>query len=237
MTNDKYYAKLVETSFDIGERRSSQLQTHPRLLELYGYTGLRTKHFLNSLLSNGKLNYVELGVYRAASLINALYNNPEITAIGIDNWQYSPTDHPAIKYDGNKKTIPWDNVRLAAKHNIEIYKIPNVTLIEKDWLELKKSDFPNPIDIIHIQPVPGIEDNQLMAILNTIYPFLQATSIILAEYHKDDRIKNIYAKWIKAKNLELNYTQMKDSDNLSNADHWWGGLGAYVVTKKDITVK
>ena len=80
MTNDKYYAKLVETSFDIGERRSSQLQTHPRLLELYGYTGLRTKHFLNSLLSNGKLNYVELGVYRAASLINALYNNPEITA-------------------------------------------------------------------------------------------------------------------------------------------------------------
>ena len=82
-----------------------------------------------------------------------------------------------------------------------------------------------------------IEDNQLMAILNTIYPFLQATSIILAEYHKDDRIKNIYAKWIKAKNLELNYTQMKDSDNLSNADHWWGGLGAYVVTKKDITVK
>ena len=204
MTNDKYYGKIIETALDVGEKRSSKLQEHQRMLELYGLTGLRTKHFLNSLLSNGKLVYVELGVYRGASLTCALWNNPEIKAYGVDNWHYSPIDHPAIRYKEDKKTIiPWENVKMAAEANLKSYKINNAKLISKNWLDLKKSDIPEPINVIHIQPVPGVTDGELIAILNSIYPLLGVTSIILAELHMEDRIKKLYADWIEAKNMNM----------------------------------
>lgn len=235
MTNEKYYKTIIESALEIGERRASKLQEHQRMLELYGLLGLRTKHFLNSLLSNGKFTYVELGVYRGASLTCALWDNPEIKAYGVDDWHYSPIDHPAIKLDDKGKTIPWQNVKLAAEANLKSYKIDNAKLISKNWIDLKKSDIAEPIDIIHIQPVPGVTEPELTAILNSVYPLIQTTSVVLAELYKENHIRKVYADWIKNKNLNLDSIQTKASDNLSNGDHWWGGLGAMVLTKKDIT--
>jgi hypothetical protein len=115
-----------------------------------------------------------------------------------------------------------------------MFKIKNVTLIEKDWLELKQKDLPKPIDIIHIQQLPGDDTNKVSAILNTIYPFLQPTSIVLAEYFREDTVKQAYFSWIKNKEMKINYHEYKNSDNLSNGDQWWGGLGAFVLTKKEV---
>ncbi len=235
MTVEKYYSKIVEVCLDIGERRESKIQEHQRLVESYGASGLRTKHFLNSLLSNGKMVYLELGVYYGSTLICGLYKNPDVKAYAVDDWRYSEIDSPSVKLDDKGKPIPWETIRLLAKENIEKFGITNVKLIEKDWLELKKSDIPEPVEIVHIQPMPGVTKVQLTAILNTIYPLLAVTSIIVADYTKDDTIRTTYEEWVKAKDFNVDSHVYKDSANLADKRNWWGGLTVMVLTKKDIS--
>ena len=130
MTNELYYKKVVEVCLDIGDKRESKLKEHPRLAESYGITGLRTKHFLNSLLSSGNLKYLELGVYRGASIACAMYKNTEVKAFAVDNWMWSGIDNPQIKYEldaegkQSTKTIPWPNVKLAAVDMISKFTPP-----------------------------------------------------------------------------------------------------------------
>jgi hypothetical protein len=240
MTNDKYYKVLIDSALDIGEQRESKIKTNQSVLKLYGMTGLRTKHFLNSLLSNGKLTFLELGIYYGASLISGLYENPEIKAYAVDDWHYSETDYPSINYvlDEDKKptkqTVPWPTVKLLANENINRFNIKNVKVIEKNWVDLKKSDVPLPIDVVHIQPVPGVTEEQLSRILNSIYPLLQTTCIVVAEYYKTEAVRNAYAKWIKNQNLEVFYEQYKDSHGDADGKAWWGGLNVMVINKKDL---
>jgi hypothetical protein len=241
MTIEKYYNKIVEVALDIGEKRVSKLQEHPRLQELYGMTGLRTKHFLNSLLSSGDLTYLELGVYRGASLTCGLYKNPEVKAYAVDNWHLSPIDHPQIKYEldaegkPTNKTIPWPNVKLAALDNLAKFTPNKVTIIEKNFTDLKKSDIPNPVDITHLQPNPAVTKEQLISYLNTIYPLLQVTSVLIMEYHILDHVKEAVISWAEAKRLKIDSKFEKSSDSLSNTSAWYGGLGVYILTKQDIT--
>lgn len=236
MTTEKYYNKIIEVCLDVGERREAKVGEHDRVAKLYGLTGLRTKHFLNALLGSvtSKMTYLELGVYRGASLVCALYNNPHVKAYAVDNWHYSEIDTPSIKYDEKNNTVPWDNVRLAAIDNIEKYKI-NVKLLEKNWVDLKKSDIPEPVDIVHLQTVPGVTKEELTAILNSLYPLLEVTSIFIVELHKLDLIREGVNDWIKAKNIKIDSLQTKDSRSLYDGAAWWGGLGVYVITKQNIT--
>lgn len=235
MRTEQYYVKILETAMEDGEYRRSNLIQHHRLQALYGLTGVKTRHMLQSLLSNGKLTYLELGVFRGASLAAALWNNPNVVAYGVDDWHYSTTDTPETKRDEKGKVIPWPNVQLAAEDVVAKYGLTNVKLISKNWLELTKTDIPEPIDIVHIQPDPGIEEKDLRNILDHIYPFLGSTSIVLAELYKLDVVRNAYESWVKDKKLHIDSIHIKDSSNLYDSKFWWGGLGAMVLTKKDIT--
>jgi hypothetical protein len=237
MTNEKYYGKIVESALDTGEKRTSILSEHPRLTESYGICGMRTRHFLNALLSNGKFSYLEMGIFRGASLACALYKNNEIGNVyAVDNWQYSPTDHPQIKYEADGKTIiPWANVMLAAKDTLAKFVKQKVTIIEKNWLDLRKSDIPEPIDVLHLHANPTVTKGDITSYLNTVYPFLQTVSIVIVEQHILDDVKNAVATWCKDKNINIDYKFSKSSDSLNNVDHWGGGIGVYVLTKKDIT--
>lgn len=242
MTIEKYYDKVIETCLDVGEKRTSKLQEHQRLLELYGLTGLRIKHFLNALLSQGKLNYLEMGVYRGASLACGLYKNPEVKTYAVDNWHYSPIDHPAIKFELDKegkptsKTIPFPNVKMAAQENIQKFAPGNkVIWVEKNFKDLKKSDIPDAIDIVHLQCVPGVSKIDLKAYLNTLYPLLAVTSVIVMEDYMNYITQEVMSEWIAEKKMTLNSLRVKKSDSAANGDHWWGGLGVYVLTKEEIT--
>lgn len=238
MTTEKYYSKIVETALRAGDIRQSRLSEHPRLQDTYGLIGLRNKHFLNSLLGNGKFTYLELGVYRGASMVCGLYRNPEINAYGVDNWHYSPIDHPAIKYKDDKKTItiPWDNVKLAALDVLKKYYLDKqVKIIEKNWLQITKADIPDPVDIVHIHPVPGVLENELLSYLNSIYPLIQTTSILVMELHTIGMVPEVIKKWCASKKVTIDFKYVKDSDSLHNGDNWWGGLGVYILTKQEIT--
>lgn len=241
MTTEKYYNKVVEVCLDLGEKRESKLKEHPTLQELYGLCGLRTKHFLNALLSQGKLTYLEMGVLRGASLTCGLYKNPEVKAYAVDNWHYSTTDSPQIKYEKDAEgkdtnvTIPWPNVKLAALDNVKKFTGAKVNFIEKNFIDLKKSDIPDLVDIVHLQPNPGVTKEQLTSYLNTIYPLLQTTSILVMEYHILGHVKEAVQEWCKAKKITIDYKHEKSSDSLSNNLAWQGGLGVYILTKQEIT--
>ncbi len=242
MTTEKYYNKVVETCLDIGERRSSKLQEHQRLLELYGLTGLRIKHFLNALLSQGKLNYLELGVYRGATLVCGLYKNPEVKAYAVDNWHFSPIDSPAIRYEVDaegkptSKTIPFPNVKMAAQDNVAKFIPTNkVIWIEKNFKDLKKSDIPDAIDIVHLQPVPGVTKPDLKAYLNTIYPLLAVTFVLVMDDYRNYIVEESLKEWLEEKKMKLDFKHEKKSDSGGNGDHWWAGLGVLIITKSEIT--
>jgi hypothetical protein len=241
MTIEKHYDKIVEVCLEVGERRVSKLQEHPRVMELYGLTGLRTRHFLNALLSQGNVTFLELGIYRGASLTCALYKNPEAKVYAVDNWHWSGIDHPTVKYeldkDGNptSKFIPWPNVKLAALDNLKKYTTNKINLIEKNYTDLKKSDIPDPVEIIHLHTIPSVSKKEMISYLNTLYPLVQSTFILIAEHHILPAVKEAIVEWAKDKKLTINSMREKLSDSLSNTQNWGGGIGAYVITKQDIT--
>ncbi len=241
MTVEKYYDEIVKVCLEIGEKRVSKLQEHPRVAELYGLSGLRTKHFLNSLLSNGRITYLEMGVYRGASLTCALYKNPEVKAYAVDNWQYSGIDVPQIKYekdaDGKDtaKFIPWDNVKLAAYDVLKKYTTGNYKIIEKDFNQIKKLDVPDPIEIVHLQPNPGVTKEQLTGYLNTIYSLVEQTFVLVMEYHIAGHVQEAVKEWCANKKIKIDYLHTKSSGSMADTSAWLGGLGVYVLTKQVIT--
>lgn len=238
MKTEEYLDKILETSLDIGEKRISKIQEHQRLLELYGLTGLRTKHFLNSLLSNGKLVFLQLGVYRGAALVCGLYNNPEIKSYAVDDWHYSPLDVPNIKYEKDskgeetKKTIPWPNIKMAAEDNLAKFTTNKTKLISKNWLDLKATDIPESVDILHIQTNTGTSKAETKAYINAASKFTANTFVLLMEYHKLDDVKNAVIEWVAENNAKVHSVRSKDSRNLADSEGWWGGLGCYVITKE-----
>ena len=241
MTTEKYYASMVQICLEFGEKRTSSIQQNPRVLDLYGLSGLRTRHFLNSLMSNGKLVLLELGVYKGASIASAMYNNPEAKAYAVDNWCYSPIDIPPIKYevdkDGKptKNTIPWPNVKWSAEDNIKKYTSGTVTLIEKNWSSLTKTDIKEPVNIVHLHALPGVNEFDFLSTLNALYNLIEVTSVLVVENYISPVVKDTLNKWFATRKVKVDYQEIKDSDSLSNTDHWGGGIGVFVVTKQDIT--
>lgn len=229
---EKYLDKLVESALDIGEKRTSKIQEHQRLLELYGLTGLRIKHFLNSLLSNGKLTFLQLGVYRGAALACALYNNPEVTAYAVDDWHFSPLDSPASKVGADGKFIPWPNVKLAAEDNIAKFAKGKVKLISKSWNDLKATDVPEAVEIIHLQPNSGASKEEIKTYLSTVLNFAAKSFVLIIDYHKLDDVSNSVKEWISENKLTLVSVRTKDSRNLADVEGWWGGIGCYVLSKQ-----
>ena len=140
--------KIVEhfqNVFDVVTRGKSKLGE--RQEEMYSLAGLPMKHLINSLCDLGyKVNYLEIGPYRGATLVAALWEN-DVNAYAIENFKYDATSSNRFAEDGHP------NVRTALENTIDTYKRAwdgknPVKVIESDVDNVDLSEIDKKIDIV-----------------------------------------------------------------------------------------
>jgi hypothetical protein len=73
----------VKVAFENAENNTSKLSDE--ILALEGFSGKKTRHFYNNLLSKDNISYLEIGTWKGATVCSAMYNN-NATVVCIDNW-------------------------------------------------------------------------------------------------------------------------------------------------------
>ncbi len=77
-------AAHVERCIQAGHAYSSRLPED--ILLMHGMSGQKTRHFYNNLLNAPGARYLEIGVYKGSSTAAALFGNPHVDALAIDDW-------------------------------------------------------------------------------------------------------------------------------------------------------
>ena len=89
----EYYIAHLEESFKKAEQGISKINED--ILDMYGMTGYKTRHFYNNLLDIKDSRYLEIGTWGGSSVCAAMYKNKS-TVVCIDNW--SEFDGPFDKF-------------------------------------------------------------------------------------------------------------------------------------------
>ena len=98
------------------------------IMELDGMCQGRVRHLLNNVVNMPGARYLEIGIFKGATFVSALYNNNYDTAIAIDNWSEVGDFSEEFKkkcdtYIGKYKLFNADcfNVKLEDEINIYFY--------------------------------------------------------------------------------------------------------------------
>jgi len=98
-----FYNDIVEYAIhnaenDIIDNISSEI------FKIEGMSGRKNRIFLNSLMRNEKIKYLEIGSWKGSTLCSALYNNYPKYACAIDNFsQWWSEDSPSLYFHENTK--------------------------------------------------------------------------------------------------------------------------------------
>jgi hypothetical protein len=74
----------IDDSFDKADKYISAIDT--QILNIYGMSGKKTRHFYNNLASKKDVRYLEIGVLTGSSTCAMISNNNTIKCVAIDNW-------------------------------------------------------------------------------------------------------------------------------------------------------
>lgn len=116
----------LKNSISRADKFESKLTSE--VLSLGGMCLAKTRHLLNNVVNTPGSRYLEVGVFRGATFIAALYKNNYDKAIAIDNWSECG-DHgremaeKCSRYIGEYELISGDcfNVKFDGKINIYFY--------------------------------------------------------------------------------------------------------------------
>jgi hypothetical protein len=184
------------------------------ILAIEGYTGKKVKHFLNNLCSLEESNYLEIGVFKGATLIAALYGNTQSlsSATAIDNWS---------EFGGPKKTF-LENTNLYLPRN-------SFWFFDNDCFTQDKSIFRHPINIYFYDGNHSFEAQyQAFAYFNNIFD-----NVFIAVV--DDWAWENVQKGTRQAFADLNYKILFETEifTFNNIDPltWWNGLYVAVLEK------
>ena len=85
--------------------------------ELHGQSSIKLKSFLNNICGKDGTRYLELGVYKASTLIAALYGNPKTEAVGIENFTFDFREPQKYMEEG------WPNMKSHLYDVLQKYQI------------------------------------------------------------------------------------------------------------------
>jgi hypothetical protein len=204
-------------SIEKGYNLTSKLTTE--VLRLPGYSGLKVKHFLNSLLSDNSLNYLEVGVFKGSTFCSALYKNTN-KAYAIDNW--------------SEFGIKRDNFISNSKKYLDLN---NITVIEEDCFKVDLDLFKNKIDVFFYDGNHSY-DAHLKA-LDYFYPVMKQKFIYIVDDYNWTDVRNgtldsFYNLTIKTLFDKEIFTKEKDNNPLDTYGEgfgWWNGLGIFLIDK------
>jgi hypothetical protein len=230
----KLTQEFVDAALELADNGQSKINERER--ELFGLSSPRLKALLNNLCSLKGTNYLELGVYRGATLISAVYGNPGCKAVGIDNYKYDEREPKRWAAEGDI----WHNMKSQLEANLERYSDPNlpvdlnnISIIQNSFEDVDWSTQPK-FNVVFFDITPTSEQHY-DAFFEKVLPSLSSESVVVfSNYSNQKHAKELDAALIKhADKVEIQWRKQRVSGGLSDATQYYSGI-AIVGLKKSI---
>ena len=196
------------------------------ILEYIGYTGTKTRHLYNNIMSfldsiDVSVKYLEIGTFKGSSSISSLYNNSHVKAVFIDNWsQFQGSKEVFVA--GMKKYIQSDNW----------------AFIEKDCWNIDLNEINMDKFNVYLYDGSHTERDHYKAI--SVYSaIMEDRFIYLVDDWNWEDVRNGTFKALTDLNLKVLYkkeifVEEKDLVNMPNHNGkvgWWNGIGIFFLEK------
>ena len=221
----KYTEAFIDAALELSDSGISKISERER--ELFGLSSTRLRTLLNNLCSKPNTSYLELGVYKGATLVSALYGNTNVKAIGVDNYKYDEREPKKWAPEG---TI-WENIKSQLHDNLKRYSDPdlsvnvnNITILEKDFADVDWSTQPkSDICFFDINPVSTKEyDVFFNEVLKSLKP---ESLIIFSNYSNDKSAKELDAAIAAHEDkVTVNWKRHRISGGLSDSTQYYSGI-------------
>jgi cyclopropane fatty-acyl-phospholipid synthase-like methyltransferase len=222
---NKYTEAFIDAALELSDSGISKISERER--EIFGLSSDRLRSLLNNLCSKPDTNYLELGVYKGATLVSALYGNPGAKAIGVENYRYDEREPKKWAAEG---TI-WENIKSQLHDNLRRYNDPDmsvnttsITLLEDsfeeiDWTKQPKSD----VCFFDINPVTA---QQYDTFFTEVLKGLKTESLVVfTNYSNDKNANELEAALQKhSDKLSINWKRKRISSGLSDSTQYYSGI-------------
>ena len=174
--------------------------------KLTGLASPKVWHLLNNLCSQAE-NYLEIGTYMGSSLMAALYSNPHVSAVAVDNFCMKP--HTRGHFFGNVKDLRF-------------------TFIEKDCFQIDPNQLPA-IDLYFYDGRHEFED-QYKAITHFL-PAMKTEFVYVVDDWNNSPVQEGTLKAIEDCKLEI--VEMEEVKNklMKDTAGWWCGIAVFKLRK------
>lgn len=226
---------FIEAALELADNGLSKISERER--EIFGLSSARLRSLINNLCSKENTNYLELGVYKGATIISALYGNPTLKVVGVDNYKYDEREPKKVAAEG---TI-WENIKSQLHSNIARYSDPdmginvnNLTIIENnfqdvDWSKQGKFD----LCFFDISPAKTADYD---VFFTKVIPTMKTESVLIfSNYSNEQNATDLQKALEKYKTLfDIQWKKQRISSGLSDATQYFSGI-LIVGIKRNLT--
>jgi hypothetical protein len=204
---------------------------------LFGLSTIRQRCLLNNLCSKPNINFLEVGVYKGATLISALFDNPTVKAVGVEHYLYDDRESPKWAPEG----FIWDNMKSHLEANLHIYRnekdrlnTDNIEIIqsafeEVDWSKQRK------FDVVHFDVTP-VTEQTYDDFFNLVVPSLATDSVVVFTLQSD----KMYAELLNAAVLKhadkvtQTFKEYRVTNSMSDSFNYYSGVAMIGFKKKSV---
>lgn len=231
----KYTEAFIDAVLALSDKDQSKIGERER--ELFGLSSVRLRSFMNNVCSKEDTKYLELGVYRGATLLSALYGNKALKAIGVDNFKYEERELKRWASEGDI----WPNMKTQLTANIDRYKEPglpidttNLTMIQDDFENIDYTNYGKFNVIFFDISAPTVD--QYKTFFNKIMPALMSESIIIfSNYSNENHSKAINEVLTDLPaGLSVSWKRNRTSSGLSDSTKYYSGILILGTEKKSV---
>lgn len=221
--------QYIEACLELSDVEQSKITERER--RVFGLSSTRLRNFISNVCAQPNTKYLEIGVYKGATLLSAMVNNPTIKAVGIENFSYDEREPLKKAPDG---TI-WENVKSHLYDNINKYNDPNsgvitenIHILEKSYKDVNWSELPK-FNVCFFDVTP-IEEDSYDILFDNLDKILEPEAVvILSNYSNEKHAKAINEKLAKISNLAILSRHHRTSGGLSDARGYYSGVLALTV--------
>ena len=216
---------FIITSVKNADKRSSGIRVEKITKEIKGLNSERIRHLLNNLCSQPGTVFLELGTFRGASVISAVWGNKS-KAYTIDNFTFNPLGQPSkINPDG------WPEIEKSVHNLLSVFKIDDrVTVLKNEFSKVKLTDIKEPVDILFYDANTSRE--KVKKDLFKFLPKLKDTCIILTSQADVEDTTPAIREVIAGSKFNIDFEYHQKSRAVRDQTQWWSGVRVWLLKKE-----
>lgn len=224
--------ELVKAALELADNERSKLSEREK--ELFGLSSIRLRALLNNLCSKPYTNYLEIGVYRGATILSAVYGNKTTKAVGIENFSYDDREPNKYAPEGDI----WHNMKSQLQANLERYKevdsgvnTENIKIIEDSFQNVVWKD-KQKFDICFFDVTP-VNEEIYKDFFDKIMPAMKDECVLIfTNYSNDQHYAQLNSALATNKDIVVEWKEQRISSGLSDSTKYYSGIVILGVKKK-----